>query len=47
MVVGGKRRRRLDAVNEQLPGALELMTFSLRAGHTLEEAINFVSRYSW
>lgn len=41
--VSGKRRKRLVAIDEQLPQALELMTFSLRAGHTLEEAVNFVS----
>ena len=44
LYVNGRRRKRLDAIDEQLPQALELMTFSLRAGHTLEEGINFVAR---
>jgi tight adherence protein B len=39
----GRRKRRLSAIDEQLPQALELMIFGLRAGHTLEESIHFVA----
>lgn len=39
-----KRRNRLTSIDQQLPQALELMVFSLRAGHPLESAIRFVSQ---
>jgi tight adherence protein B len=37
----GKRLRQIDA---QLPKALELMMFGLRAGHSLEDTIGFAAR---
>lgn len=43
LVVGGRRRRRLTLIDEQLPQALELMVFGLRAGHPLEGSIRFVA----
>jgi tight adherence protein B len=41
--VSARRRKRIGRIDEQLPQALELMIFGLRAGHPLEQAIQFVS----
>lgn len=41
MVISSKRDRRLAAIDNQLPKALELMMIGLRAGHTLEDTIRF------
>lgn len=43
LFISTRRRNRLNSIDEQLPQALELMIFSLRAGHPLEQAIRFVS----
>lgn len=34
-----KKRKRLERIEEQLPEALEVMTISLRAGHSLDQTI--------
>lgn len=38
-----KRRKRMDRIEEQLPEALEIMTISLRAGHSLAQTIKLSS----
>ena len=43
MVIATRRRKRLNEIDEQLPQALELMVFGLRAGHPLEGALRFVA----
>lgn len=43
IVISGKRTNRLNAIDAQLPKALELMMIGLRAGHTLEDTIRFAS----
>jgi tight adherence protein B len=44
LYISNKRRNRLTSIDQQLPQALELMVFSLRAGHPLESAIRFVAK---
>jgi tight adherence protein B len=41
--VSRRRNKRLRAIDAQLPKALELMMFGLRAGHSLEDTIRFAA----
>lgn len=41
--VSRRRSKRLRAIDSQLPKALELMMFGLRAGHSLEDTIRFAA----
>ena len=43
LVVSGKRTKRLNEIDHQLPKALELMMIGLRAGQTLEDTIRYAS----
>jgi tight adherence protein B len=43
LFISTRRRKRLNQIDEQLPQALELMVFGLRAGHPLEGALRFVA----
>ncbi len=40
----GKKRKRLERIQNQLPEALEVMTISLRAGQSLEQTIQLTAR---
>ncbi|MDX2085587.1 MAG: type II secretion system F family protein [Candidatus Melainabacteria bacterium] len=42
VVVGVKKKRRMDKLVHQLPDALSLMTSSLRAGHSFQAALTIV-----
>jgi tight adherence protein B len=43
LFIMGRRRKRLDKIEEQLPDALDLMSRAMRAGHALPSAIQMVS----
>jgi len=43
LIVSGKRTKRLNEIDHQLPKALELMMIGLRAGQTLEDTIRYAS----
>ncbi len=42
-LVSRRRQNRLRQIDQQLPKALELMMFGLRAGHSLEDTIRFAA----
>jgi len=43
LVVSGRRTKRLNEIDHQLPKALELMMIGLRAGQTLEDTIRYAA----
>ncbi len=43
MLLNKKRSNRMNRIEEQLPEALEVMTISLRAGHSLEQTIRLTA----